>query len=57
MYRNGKGKEYDKKGNLIYEGEYLEGKRHGKGVLYDKNRKADFIGDFFEGKKVEDIFW
>ena len=25
--RNGKGKEYDKKGELIYEGEYLNGNR------------------------------
>ena len=25
--RNGKGKEYDKDGNIIFEGEYLDGKR------------------------------
>ena len=29
--RNGKGKEYDFKGNLKFEGEYLNGKRNGKG--------------------------
>ena len=26
--RNGKGKEYDSNGKLIFEGEYLNGKRH-----------------------------
>ena len=31
---NGKGKEYDKYGQLLYEGEYLNGKRHGKGKEY-----------------------
>ena len=29
--KNGKGKEYDYDGSLIYEGEYLNGKRNGKG--------------------------
>ena len=32
--RNAKGKEY-KKGNLIFESEYLNGKRNGKGKEYD----------------------
>ena len=32
--RNGKGKEYDYDGNLIFEGEYLNGKRNGKGKEY-----------------------
>ena len=27
--KNGKGKEYDENGKLIYEGEYLNGERHG----------------------------
>jgi antitoxin component YwqK of YwqJK toxin-antitoxin module len=39
--RNGKGKEYFIDSNIIFEGEYLNGKRwNGKG--YDKNRKIIF---------------
>ena len=34
---NGKGVEYDKN-IIIFEGEYLNGKRHGKGKEYDNNR-------------------
>ena len=45
--RNGKGKEYNKKGQLIYEGEYSNGKRHGKGKEYWNT--YDFIL-IFEGK-------
>ena len=33
--RNGKGKEYDYFGELVYEGEYLNGKRSGKGKDYN----------------------
>ena len=34
--KNGKGKEYDRDDNLIFEGEYLNGKRwNGKGKEYD----------------------
>ena len=29
--KNGKGKEYNNNGELLYEGEYLDGKRNGKG--------------------------
>ena len=29
--RNGKGKEYDENGNLIFSGKYLNEKRNGKG--------------------------
>ena len=29
------GKEYNYDGNLIYDGEYLNGKRNGKGKLYN----------------------
>ena len=36
--RNGKGKEYDDDGELLFEGEYLEGQRwNGKGKEYGKN--------------------
>ena len=34
--RNGKGKEYDEFGELIFEGEYLNGQRNGKGKEYYK---------------------
>ena len=32
---NGEGKEYNEYGELIFEGEYLNGKRNGKGKKYD----------------------
>ena len=37
--RNGKGKEYNRYGKLIYEVEYLNWKRNGKGKEYDKYGK------------------
>ena len=40
--KNGKGKEYDIYGHLIFEGEYLNGKRNRKGKLYKKK-----INDLF----------
>ena len=41
------GKEYDKyKGNLIFEGEYLNGKRNGKGKEYFYNGQIRFEGDY-----------
>ncbi len=35
MEKNGKGKEYNNGGKLIFEGEYLIGKRSWKGNEYD----------------------
>ena len=35
--RNGQGKEYNGNGQLIFEGEYLNGKINGKGKEYDEN--------------------
>ena len=32
--RNGKGKEYNENGKIIFEGEYLNGRRNGKGKEY-----------------------
>ena len=46
----GLGKEYDNKGELMYEGEYLNGKRNGKGKEYCKG-KLDFAGNFLYGVK------
>ena len=36
-------------GYLIYEGDYLNGKRHGKGKLYKKYNKLEFEGEFLNG--------
>ena len=47
---NGKVKEYDKDGNLIFEGEYLNGIRNGKGKEYENDWLA-FEGEYYKGKK------
>ena len=47
--QNGKGKEYDYKSKLIFEGEYLNGKKTGKGKEYDYNGKLIFEGEFING--------
>ena len=47
--RNGKGKEYDEYGNLIFEGEYLKGKRNGKEYYYDS--KLKFEGEYLKEKR------
>ena len=49
--RNGKGIEFDKYGNLIYEGGYLNDKRHGKGREYYDNGKLSFEGEFYMNLK------
>ena len=50
--RNGKGKEYYKNGELIFEGEYLNGKRwNGKGKEYDDKGRVKFKGEYLNGKK------
>ena len=50
--KNGKGKEYDLKTNiLIFEGEYLNGKRNGKGKEYYFNGKLEFEGEYLKGER------
>ena len=51
--RRKKGKAYDIKYNkLLFEGEYLNGKRNGKGKEYDKYEdKVIFEGEYLNGKK------
>ena len=49
--KNGKGKEYNNKDNLIFEGEYLNGKRNGKGKEYDYDDKLIFEGEYINGKR------
>ena len=46
-----KGKEYNKNGVLIYQGEYLNGKRNGVGEEYDHDGVFQFKGEFLNGKK------
>ena len=48
--RNGKGKEYNKEGELVYEGEYLDGKRHGKGIEFN-HLKVGNNSNYAENKK------
>jgi len=50
---NGKGEEYNGNGQLIFEGEYLNGERwKGKGYIYDDYRKRLlFEGEYLNGKK------
>ena len=49
--QNGKGKEYNGiTGKLIFEGEYVNGKRNGKGKEY-YNGKLRFEGEYINGKR------
>ena len=52
---NGKGKEYNDEGKLIFEGEYLNGEKNGRGKEY-YIRSSDeeimiFDGEYKNGKK------
>ena len=48
---NGEGKEYNSYNDqLIYEGEYLNGKRNGEGKEYNYEGKLIFEGEFKNGK-------
>ena len=50
--KNGDGnvKEYNNDGELVFEGEYLDGKRYGKGREYNKD-KLIFEGKYLDGKR------
>ena len=49
---NGNGKEFDRKGKLIFEGEYFEGKRwNGKGKEYNNKNELEFDGKYINCKK------
>ena len=49
---NGNGKEYLIKNNrLIFEGEYLNGKRNGKGKEYNDNWVIKYEGEYLNGKR------
>ena len=55
--KNGEGiiKEYNKGGDLIYEGEYLNGEKNGKGKEYYYNGKLEFEGEYLNNKKWNGI--
>tara|TARA_B110000285_G_C14919470_1_gene511888 strand:- start:135 stop:392 length:258 start_codon:yes stop_codon:yes gene_type:complete len=45
--QHGKGKEVWNQGQIVYTGDFLEGKKTGKGMFeFDENR---YIGDFYDG--------
>ena len=51
--KNGNGKEYDNNGNLLFDGEYLYGKRwNGKVKEYYYNGKLKFDGEYYKGKRL-----
>ena len=52
--KNGKGylKEY-KNNTLIFEGEYLNGRRHGKGKEYDEDGELLYEGNYLNGEISE----
>ena len=52
---NGEVKEYDDKGELIFEGVYINGKRHGKGKEYNYNKGGRFL--IFEGEYINGKRW
>ena len=49
--KNGKGREYNKKGKLIFKGEYLNGLRNGEGKEYYGNDNLKFEGEYLNGLK------
>ena len=49
--RNGKGKQYDIDGFLIYESEYLNGKRNGHGKEYYRGNLR-FEGEYLNDKRI-----
>ena len=51
--KNGKGKNYDYKGNIIFEGEYKNGKRwNGKLYEFDYKDEKLFKGEYLNGKLI-----
>ena len=53
--RNGKGKEYDESGKIIFEGIYLNDKRNGKGKEYDESGKIIFEGIYLNDKRKKKL--
>ena len=51
MKKKVKGKEYNDD-NLIFEGEYLNGKRNGKGSEFNQDKKLIFEGEYFDNGEI-----
>ena len=52
IYGNGKVKEYDFHGTLVFDGEYLNGKRwNGKAKDYYSNNRLKYDGQYLNGKR------
>ena len=47
----GKGKEFNKDGKLIYEGELFQGKKNGKGKEYNDKGQLIYEGELLNGEK------
>jgi len=45
-------KEYDSYSILLFEGEYVNGKRNGKGKEYNYDGSIKFEGDYLNGIKI-----
>ena len=57
--KNGNVKEYDE-GELVFEGQYINGKRHGKGKEYNYQGYLLFEGEYLNGKrngKGKEYYW
>jgi len=52
FYNNKEGKEYDFSGNILYEGEFLNGKRNGHGKEYYSDQII-FEGEYLDGNKLK----
>ena len=48
---NGKRKEYNNKGEVIFEGKYKNGERNGKGKEYDDKGELIFEGEYLNGNR------
>ena len=46
---NGKGIKYDKNGNIIYEGDFINGRREGNGKMFDE------IGNYYIGQFKDNL--
>ena len=52
MAKRRKGIEYDDEGDIIFEGEYLNGKKwKGKGTEYDETGDFTFEGEYLNGQR------
>ena len=48
---NGRKKEYDEYGRIMFEGEYLNGRKNGKGKEYNIHGYLIFEGEYLNGKR------